>query len=156
MAVFDEKGVKEFIKNHEQVPTWVGKARKYSDFLKALVDGEKFQELLITKIEKLESAKREVARRKYAKDIRSLFTRLTNNRSNVFQANGGSVEINISGDEQKEDFIKSLTSLRVENHLSNTCLNTTYRYQIQIQTEWSSWSTLQTRIVKKCTLHTNQ
>lgn len=112
MAVFDEEGVKEFIKNHEQVPTWVGKARKYSDFLKALVDGEKFQELLITKIEKLESAKREVARRKYAKDIRSLFTRLTNNRSNVFQANGGSVEINISGDEQKEDFIKSMTRFK--------------------------------------------
>jgi len=95
--------VTEFIKKHETVKHWITKAREYSVKLRALVDGKGYTELLINQIEKLESTDRIAVRKKYSKDIRSLSTRLTNARSNVFQANGGSVDVDIKSDTLKEE-----------------------------------------------------
>ncbi len=102
----------EFIKKNEQIKPWVSKAREYSVRLRALVDGKGFHEELIEQIEKIESTKRAAVRKKYSKDIRSLFKRLTNTRSNVFQANGGSVELNIKTEPLKDSITDALTDFK--------------------------------------------
>ena len=116
----EEVGV--FITNHEKLQPWVVRARKYSVQLRALVDGEGFTTLLINKIEKLESNKISNAREKYSKDIRSLSTRLTNARSNVFQATGGSVELTIESETLRKELNNIFTSFKgqksVHNYLS--------------------------------------
>jgi hypothetical protein len=116
----EEVGV--FITNHEKLQPWVVRAREYSVQLRALVDGEGFTTLLINKIEKIESNKIANARKKYSKDIRSLSTRLTNARSNVFQANGGSVELTIESETLRKELNNIFTSFKgqksVHNYLS--------------------------------------
>ncbi len=102
----------EFIKKNEQVKPWVSKAREYSVRLRALVDGKGFHEELIEQIEKIESTKRAAVRKKYSKDSPSLFKRLTNTRSNVFQANGGSVELNIKTEPLKDSITDALTDFK--------------------------------------------
>ena len=104
--------VVEFIEYNQHVKPWVATAREYSVRLRALVDGKGFHEELIHQIEKIESSKRAEVRKKYSKDIRSLFKRLTNARSNVFQANGGSVELNISSESLKEQISESLATFK--------------------------------------------
>lgn len=104
--------VGEFIKKHQQPQPWVTKAREYSQKLRALVEGKDFTTLLINEIEHIESTKRAAARKKYAKDIRSLFKRLTNTRSNVFQANGGSVEVKSLSDTLKEQINERLSKFK--------------------------------------------
>ena len=79
------------IKSFPSVPSWVMKSREEHKELKALKTGEKFNELLIKKFEKIESTDRQVARNKYSKDIRDLFNRVYSPRDNVFRAAGGSV-----------------------------------------------------------------
>ena len=101
-----------FIVQHQAAKPWVNVARAYSVKMRALVDGEGFTELLIDKIEKMESTERIAARKKYSKDIRSLFARVTNARSNVFQANGGSVEIAIKSEVLKEELSEILTNFK--------------------------------------------
>lgn len=101
----------EFIRRNQKVKPWVGKSREYSTKLRALVEGKGFDELLL-KIEHIESTKRAEVRKKYSKDIRSLFQRLTNTRSNVFQANGGSVEIKSISDKLKEQISEVLTEFK--------------------------------------------
>lgn len=92
---FDEVSV--FLKDHcQEVPTWVGQARKHAKKLKALKTGEGFIDELIEKIEKIESDDRKTARKKYSKDIRDTFHRIFEPRSNVYSATGGSVQSNLS------------------------------------------------------------
>lgn len=97
-----------FIKKHQQPQTWVTKARERHKELDALVTGKDFQ-TLIAKIEGVESSVRQIARKKYSKDIRDLFYRITQPRENVFNAHGGSTINNI---EIKPIAEKTLTSLR--------------------------------------------
>ena len=101
----------DFIKKHEQVQPWVTKSREYSVNLRALVEGKGFDELLL-QIEHIESTKRANVRKKYSKDIRSLFQRLTNTRSNVFQANGGSVELTSITDTLQDQITEVLTEFK--------------------------------------------
>ena len=101
----------EFIKMNQDVKPWVSKSRDYSMKLQALVEGKGFEELLL-RIEHIESTKRADVRKKYSKDIRSLFERLTNTRSNVFQSNGGSVEIKSISDTLKEQINEALTDFK--------------------------------------------
>ena len=67
MVFQDEQQVIDKIKSYPKAPQWVMDARKEHKELKALVTGENFTELLIKKFEKIESADREVARKKYSK-----------------------------------------------------------------------------------------
>lgn len=84
-----DEEVINFIKDRK-LPEWIVQARNDNDYLKALVLGIEFKEFLIKKFEKIESDDRMVARKKYAKDIRDLFSRVLEPRSNIFTASGGS------------------------------------------------------------------
>lgn len=115
---FTEEVVKELLKKHsEKTEQWVLDARAESTTLKALVTGEGFCEELINKIEHIESADRISVRKKYSKDIRDLFYRVTSKRQNVFDANGGSENFEI-----KNDTIKKAFNFRLSNFKSNKSL----------------------------------
>jgi len=91
MSFKDSSEVIELIKKNQAVPAWVSVARKESYLLKALVTGEKFNDVLINRIENIESASRAVSRKKYSKNIVDMLSRTMNPRSAVFNAFGGSV-----------------------------------------------------------------
>jgi hypothetical protein len=110
--IFDQITVLKEIEEHQTPELWIVEARKRSTELKALVNGENFAELLIQQIEKVESNNRAIARKKYSKDIRDLFSRVNKKRENVFQSNGGSEEIKIDSEELKTQFIKTLTHFK--------------------------------------------
>jgi len=107
----------------EQTPDWIIDARKNSEVYNALVTGEKFTDLLIDKIEHIESVKKQAARKKYSKDIRDLFERVMKPRDNVFQSNGGSIKINISNENIKRMFLDIQSNFKsnksVFNYLSD-------------------------------------
>lgn len=112
MEFKDETEVIDFIKKHQKAPQWVDAARKNHTTLNALVTGKDFLKVLIKKIEKIESTDRAAARLKYSKDIRDMFDRVMQPRTNVFTASGGSVHNNIKNKDQKEKFIKSLAQFK--------------------------------------------
>lgn len=107
-----EEEVFKFIKRHMQTPKWVEDARKNHKVLNALVLGKDFDEVLITKIEKIESKDRQTARKKYSKDIRDMFHRVMQPRTSVFSAAGGSVKIEIPSEKNKEKFVKHLSEFK--------------------------------------------
>jgi len=112
MEFKDDKEVIDFIKKHNKVQKWVSDARTNHKTLSALILGKDFHEVLIEKIEKIESADRSVARKKYSKDIRDMFDRVMQPRANVFTASGGSVHNDITNKQQKEKFIESLAHFK--------------------------------------------
>lgn len=109
MIFEDEDKVKDALTKHQTVTKWVTAARDQSKVLKALVTGEKFNEVLITRIEKIENKDRQVARKKYSKDIRDLFSRVMTPRINVFTASGGSVSNSINKGAKRDRFVESIT-----------------------------------------------
>jgi len=102
----------KFLEDNITTPTWVGTARKNSEELKALVNGKDFDKFLIGKIEHIESDSRAEARKKYAKDIRSVFERINQPRVNVFTASGGEVINNISSTTLSDKLVKSLAQFK--------------------------------------------
>ena len=102
--------VKELSK--EGTPNWVTKARDESKIYKALVDGDDFCDVLINKIEHIESSARAEVRKKYSKDIRDLFERVMKPRENVFQANGGSEKLLITNENIKKIFINAQSNFK--------------------------------------------
>lgn len=100
------------IKNNQTSPKWVNEAREYNKELTAIVTGKGFHEVLIQKIEKIESEARSIARKKYSKDIRDVMQRVLNKRENVFQATGGSEEIKVTSDELKKELIDNLQNFK--------------------------------------------
>lgn len=109
---FDETTVIEAIKKHQVTETWVNNSREQSQVLRALVNGRKFHELLIDQIEGIESAIKAKARKRYSKDIRDVFHRVMSKRDNVFQATGGTEEIDIPSEPMKEQFIANLNNFK--------------------------------------------
>ena len=93
---YTEDEIKDLLKIHsEKTEQWVKDSRISSRTLKALVTGEGFHEELVDRIEHIESIDRANVRKKYSKDIRDLFNRVMKKRQNVFDANGGSDNIQI-------------------------------------------------------------
>jgi len=118
MVFQDEQSVIEKIKSYPKAPQWVMDARKEHKELKALVTGENFTELLIKKFEKIESADREVARKKYSKDVRDLFSRVYAPRDNVFRASGGSVSDDFTSDVVKDKYLKAIKNYKGQKSLN--------------------------------------
>jgi len=108
----DEKEVIQFIRDNMTVKPWLVQARKDSKLLRALVLGEDFKNVLIKKIEQLESQPRSIARKRYSKDIRDMFERVMQPRDNIFSASGGSVHIKVDSTKQKERFIETLAKFK--------------------------------------------
>lgn len=122
MKFKDHLEVVERIKALQEVPKWVKEARLTSKTLRALVFGDGFLEELIEQIEKIESSARSIARKKYSKDIRDMFSRVFEPRSNIFSASGGSVHMDIASEKIKEKFIIKLSefkgNLSIDKYLS--------------------------------------
>jgi hypothetical protein len=97
---------------NEGMPNWVTIARDNSKIYKALVDGEGFSDVLINKIEHIESASRALVRKKYSKDIRDVFERVMKPRENVFQANGGSEKLVMLNENVKNLFEKTQSNFK--------------------------------------------
>lgn len=112
MIFKDEDEVIAKIKSYPRPPSWVVDARTEHRELKALVTGENFTDLLIKKFEKIESADREVARKKYSKDIRDLFSRVYQPRDNVFRASGGSVVDTYKSETNKKKYLEASRSYK--------------------------------------------
>lgn len=106
MILKDEEAV-EIVKNLSvKKPDWVITARENNKLYKALVLGDNFCDVLIEKIEHIESKAKAEARKKYSKDIRDVFRRVMIQRENVFQSNGGSEKVLISNENIRSLFIK--------------------------------------------------
>lgn len=113
MAIFKtEEEVIAFIKQNQTVPAWVTAARDKNTKYKALVKGEKFIDHLISKIEKIENNDRAEARKKYAKDIKSLFSRVFEPRTNVFTAHGGSMDVDVKSQKLKEKIMSHVQTFK--------------------------------------------
>jgi hypothetical protein len=101
----------DVIKTHERVCKDFLEMREYSKELRALVNGEDFIEELIEKIEIIESEKKALARRKYSRDIKDVFSRLFQPIDNIYYATGGVKDYDINPT-IKEAFIKKIASIR--------------------------------------------
>lgn len=112
MIFTDTEAIAKVTELAKQTPTWVVEARENSRVYKALVNGDNFLDVLINKIEHIESENKAKARKKYSKDIRDLFERVMKPRENVFQSNGGSEKILIKNDSLKEAFIKAQSNFK--------------------------------------------
>jgi len=118
--IYTEDEIKDLLKEHsEKSDKWVVKAREKSKTLKALVNGDGFHEELINRIEHLESEERAIIRGKYSKDIRDLFSRVMKKRQNVFDANGGSENDEITSDTIKDEFFERLSHFKANKSLYN-------------------------------------
>lgn len=98
--------------SEDGLPTWVGIARDNSKLYKALIDGEGFSDVLVDRIEQIESTKKADVRKKYSKDIRDVFERIMKPRENVFQANGGSEKLTISNQNIRNIFTKAQSNFK--------------------------------------------
>ena len=116
--ILTEDQVLNIVKEHSEKPLpWVIEARKTNRMLAALVNGDDFHEVLLEKIEHIESQNKAQARKKYSKDIRDLFTRVMSKRSNVFDANGGSEQFLIKNESVKDNFNKVISNFKSNKSL---------------------------------------
>ena len=127
MIFNSDEEVVAFLEVNLKSPKWIGEARKISKKWKALVNGEDFHELLIGKIEKIESEDRAKARKKYSKDIRSLFVRLNQPRSNVFSASGGEVKNDITSTVISDKVVDALAEFKGQKSIRKYMSETFFR-----------------------------
>jgi len=95
--------VVELINKNQTAPDWILEKRDEYKSLNALVNGVDFHEELI-QIEKIENNDKALARKKYSKDIRDLFHRVLQPRSNVYTASGGTSYNEIKSKQLLEKF----------------------------------------------------
>lgn len=98
--ILSEDEVQKILKDNTAPPHWITKARDESDKLFALMHGDNFLDLLIEKIEYIESVNKARARAKYSRNIVHFFTRLLRPVANVYSANGGSISFHLKNDER--------------------------------------------------------
>lgn len=110
--ILQEEEVIKLIEDNRKAPNWLLEARKNHKTYKALVYGDNFLEELIQRIEKLESADRAQARKKYSKDIRDMFHRVFEPRENVFNASGGSKDIEVPSNQNREKLLEHLSQYK--------------------------------------------
>lgn len=113
MTFTDQEAIEKIKELSENgVPDWIVTARENSKLYKALIDGDGFADVLVSRIEQLESTGKAAARKKYSKDIRDVFERVMKPRENVFQANGGSEKLVMSNENIKKMFIKAQSNFK--------------------------------------------
>jgi hypothetical protein len=112
MVFENEEQVIALIKENLKTCDWIKQARDKHKVYNALVNGVDFHEVLINRIEKIESADRAEARKRYSKDIRDMFKRVMKPRLSVFNASGGSVRDELTESTLKDRFEKSISHFR--------------------------------------------
>lgn len=106
------------IKNNLKVSSEFIEMREYSKELRALVNGDDFLEELICKIEGIESEQKAIARSKYSRSIKDMFTRLFQPIDNIYYATGGIKEYDISQETIKKAFLFQIANIRDGKTLS--------------------------------------
>lgn len=128
MEFKNEQEVIEKIKANLSLPKWVVKAREQHKTLKALTTGKDFGEVLIEQIEKIESNDRKIARKKYSKDIRDMFDRVMQPRTNVFSASGGSIKNDLKGS-LKEKITTHLNNFKGQKSIKQYLADNLFRLE---------------------------
>lgn len=105
MEFIDDREAIDYVKANKLVTANIIKARETHRELMALIEGEKFCEELIQKIEHLESDEKARARQKYSRSVKDMFARLMLPIENVFNAHGTIKKYNV-----KEQKMKTLLS----------------------------------------------
>jgi hypothetical protein len=118
MIFKDDNEAIQYLKANQKVSEDFVEMRKYSKELKALVNGEDFIDELICKIEHLENDKKALARAKYSRSIKDLFSRLFQPIDNIYYASGGVKEYDISNQIVKTNFLKQIANIRDNKSLS--------------------------------------
>jgi len=118
----------KLLKDNLTPTKWVLKSRETHKTLNALVTGKNFSDVLINKIEKIESNARKVARKNYSKDIRDLFDRVMQPRSNVFSSSGGSTINNLEG-EVREKVIEVLNNFKGQKTIKQYLANNLFQLE---------------------------
>ena len=129
MVFKEDIDVFNFIRDNLKVKPWIGEARTQHKLLDALVTGKDFKEVLIKRIEKIESEDRAKARVRYSKDIRDFFDRVMQPRANIFTASGGSIKNDIKQEEEKKRFNKALAHFKGQKSMSQYLAENFFRLQ---------------------------
>lgn len=112
MILKDDNAAIDYIKSSQKESPFFKIAREQSKELFALVEGDKFHEELIKKIEHLESGEKAKARKKYSRSIVDMYERLFQPITNVFSATGSSKKYAIQSEKDKSEFLKRITRIR--------------------------------------------
>lgn len=97
----------KILQSNVRVEDWVINARQKHIELNALVNGVKFDDLLI-RIEHKEDTEKQKARKRYARSIIDTYTRLLRPLDNIYSATGGSKKYDMSN----KNLIKKIASIR--------------------------------------------
>lgn len=118
MIFKDDNEAINYLKMHQTVSKEFIAYREYSKTLKALVNGEDFIDELINKIEHVESNLKALARKKYSRNIKDLFSRLFQPIDNIYYATGGVKDYDIKNESIKNKFLKQIANIRDNKTLS--------------------------------------
>lgn len=105
----DEIEAQRVLKAYVKTPAWITAAREQSNKLFALIHGDNFIDLLINKIEYIESPNKAAARKRYSRDIIHYFERILRPNANIYSANGGSISLNIDSESDKEALLSTMS-----------------------------------------------
>jgi hypothetical protein len=99
------------IKKYLSVPKWVADAREYHKEMKALIYGIDYKNLIL-RIEHIESTKKAAARNKYSRPIKDTNSKILRPVENVYSATGGGKVYNIPNEDDKKNFLKTVSNVR--------------------------------------------
>lgn len=101
-----------YIKVHKNLSKEQIKKRSIYKELRALVVGDGFKDELINRIEHIESKEKQIARKKYSRDIVDFYERLLNPTSNVFAATGGNKSYNLDNPDNIKKLLGKVSNMR--------------------------------------------
>lgn len=100
----------DVVKKNNKPSNYILQSRKMAKELFALIEGKDFKNVLINKIEHLESDLKAQARIKYSRSITDFFKRLLHPVNNIYSSVGGSKVYEIENENLKKDFLKKLST----------------------------------------------
>lgn len=105
--------------SESKVPDKIEDAQEYYEELNALINGDDFCELLVNKIEHFEGEKKAIVRKKYSRDIRDMFARLSAPIDNVFSASGTIKKYQATNEQTQMQVLEKLSSVRDGKSIQN-------------------------------------
>jgi hypothetical protein len=113
--ILDDTKALEIVKQYAgAVSKKISAAREDYIMTAALVNGENFAEVLIEKIEGIESTSKAKARKQYSRDVVDLFERLFSPLNNIFTASGTEKRYDISkfSEAQSKQFLNNISAIK--------------------------------------------
>lgn len=110
MTLEEDEAVK-LLKANIKRSDFAVKSEEQSDRLFALMHGDKFIDLLINQIEHIESPNKALARKKNSRNVVHVFDRLLRPVSNVYSANGGTINLDVT-DSEREILLSRMSRTR--------------------------------------------